>query len=152
MRCPFCSYPEDRVVDSRASREGSEIRRRRECLKCNRRFTTYERVEGMIPLVIKKDGSRAPFDRHKVLAGMLRACEKRPVSIEQLEEIVDRIEQAVQDKAEAEVSSRFIGEQVMEALHGLDPVAYVRFASVYREFKDVNAFMEEIKSLIRNPR
>ena len=152
MRCPFCSYTEDKVVDSRTSREGREIRRRRECLQCGRRFTTYERLEGMTPLVIKKDGSRVPFDRNKLLAGMLRACEKRPVSRGALEEVVNRIEQAVQEVPDAEVSSDVIGGQVMDALHGLDEVAYVRFASVYREFKDVNAFMDEIKSLIRNGR
>jgi transcriptional repressor NrdR len=149
MRCPFCGFPEDKVVDSRASREGREIRRRRECLKCARRFTTYERIEAVGPLVVKKDGSRAPFDRAKVLAGMVRACEKRPVSRAALEAVVDRIEQWVQDRPDNEVPSGDIGERVMEALHELDEVAYVRFASVYREFKDVNAFMDEIKTLIK---
>jgi len=152
MRCPFCAYPEDKVVDSRASREGREIRRRRECLKCARRFTTYERIEAVGPLVVKKDGSRVPFDRHKVLAGMVRACEKRPVSRATLETVVDQIEQIVQDQPDNEIASTFIGERVMEALQGLDEVAYVRFASVYREFKDVNAFMEEIKTLIKGER
>jgi len=152
MRCPFCGYPEDKVVDSRASREGRDIRRRRECLGCSRRFTTYERVEAAAPLVVKKDGSRAPFDRAKVLAGIARACEKRPISRATLEAIVDRIEQLAHDQAEAEVTSEFIGEKVMEALQALDEVAYVRFASVYREFKDVNAFMEEIKTLIKEER
>lgn len=152
MRCPFCSYPEDKVVDSRSSREGREIRRRRECLRCGRRFTTYERLESQSPLVVKKDGTRAPFDRAKVLAGMVRACEKRPVAMSDLEAVVNRIEQAVQDQPESEVSSRFIGEQVMDALYRLDQVAYVRFASVYREFKDVNAFMDEVKTLLRHDR
>jgi transcriptional repressor NrdR len=152
MRCPFCGHPEDKVVDSRASREGREIRRRRECLRCSRRFTTYERVEAVAPLVVKKDGSRAPFDRAKVLAGLSRACEKRPISRATLEAIADRIDQLAHDQAEAEVTSQFIGEKVMEALQAIDEVAYVRFASVYREFKDVNAFMEEIKTLLQEER
>jgi transcriptional repressor NrdR len=152
MRCPFCAYPEDKVVDSRASREGREIRRRRECLGCARRFTTYERIEAVGPLVVKKDGSRVPFDRQNVLAGMARACEKRPVSRASLEMVADQIEQTVQDQPDNEIPSAFIGEKVMEALQGLDEVAYVRFASVYREFKDVNAFMEEIKTLIKQER
>ncbi len=152
MRCPFCSYPEDKVVDSRASREGREIRRRRECLDCGRRFTTYERLETPTTMVVKKGGARTPFDRKKVLAGMIRACEKRPVSLADLEEVVARIEQTVQDQPDSEIASRFIGEQVMEALYRLDQVAYVRFASVYREFKDVNAFMDEVKTLLRNDR
>ncbi|MDH4229509.1 MAG: transcriptional regulator NrdR [Nitrospirota bacterium] len=149
MKCPFCSYPEDRVVDSRSSQDGSAIRRRRECLKCARRFTTYERLEVVAQLVVKKDGSREPFDRGKVLSGMARACRKRPVSSQQMEAEVERIEQSLQESGEAEVASARIGEKVMEALSRLDPVAYVRFASVYREFKDVNAFMDEIKSLLR---
>ncbi|MDH5526365.1 MAG: transcriptional regulator NrdR [Nitrospirota bacterium] len=149
MKCPFCSYPEDRVVDSRTSQEGSAIRRRRECLQCNKRFTTYERVEPAVQLVVKKDGSREPYDRPKLLGGMRRACEKRPVSLEQLEAETDRIEQALLEQGESEVPSERIGELVMEALYRLDQVAYVRFASVYREFKDVNAFMDEIKTLLR---
>jgi transcriptional repressor NrdR len=152
MKCPFCGYPEDKVVDSRASREGREIRRRRECLGCARRFTTYERIEAAAPLVVKKDGARAPFDRGKILAGMARACEKRPISLATLEAVADRIEQAVQDQGEAEVTSRLIGEKVMEALQELDEVAYVRFASVYREFKDANAFMDEIKRFLKEER
>lgn len=152
MRCPSCSYPEDKVVDSRSGREGREIRRRRECLKCGRRFTTYERLESHTPLVIKKDGTRVSFDRAKVLAGMMRACEKRPVAMPDVEAVASRIEQTVMDLPESEVSSRFIGEQVMEALYRLDQVAYVRFASVYREFKDVNAFMDEVKTLLRTDR
>ncbi len=140
------------MVDSRSGREGREIRRRRECLDCRRRFTTYERLEGMTLLVVKKDGSRIPFDRQKVLAGMARACEKRPVAIEQLNEVVDRIEQKLQDLPEQEIAAHAVGEMVMEALQQLDQVAYVRFASVYREFKDVNAFMEEIESLLRSGR
>jgi transcriptional repressor NrdR len=139
-------------VDSRSSREGREIRRRRQCLECKRRFTTYERLEQQTTLVIKKDSSRAPFDRANILAGMMRACEKRPVSAADLDAAVNRIEQLVQDRPESEVSSRFIGEQVMDALYRLDQVAYVRFASVYREFKDVNAFMDEVKTLLRHDR
>jgi len=139
---------DDRVIDSRLSKEGDLIRRRRECSHCQRRFTTYERVEETLPLVIKKDGRRETFDRGKILAGLQRACEKRPISVEVLEKMIDRIEQRLQDAGEREVHSREIGEQIMQELQNLDEVAYVRFASVYRSFKDVNEFMNEVKELL----
>lgn len=148
MRCPFCQNMDDRVIDSRLSKEGDMIRRRRECSHCQRRFTTYERVEETLPLVIKKDGRRETFDRGKILAGLQRACEKRPISVEVLEKLIDRIEQRLQDAGEREVHSREIGEQIMQQLQNLDEVAYVRFASVYRSFKDVNEFMNEVKELL----
>ena len=148
MRCPFCQNMDDRVIDSRLSKEGDMIRRRRECSHCQRRFTTYERVEETLPLVIKKDGRRETFDRGKILAGLQRACEKRPISVEVLEKMIDRIEQRLQDAGEREVHSREIGEQIMQELQNLDEVAYVRFASVYRSFKDVNEFMNEVKELL----
>ncbi len=152
MRCPFCDHQEDKVVDSRASREGIVIRRRRECIGCRRRYTTYERVEEVLPLVIKKDGRREPFDRMKILHGLKKACEKRPVALSTLEEIVDRVEKKLQETGEPEVASRIIGEEVMAQLHRIDQVAYVRFASVYREFKDVNQFMDELTDLLRDER
>jgi transcriptional repressor NrdR len=139
---------DDRVIDSRLSKDGDMIRRRRECSHCQRRFTTYERVEETLPLVIKKDGRRETFDRGKILAGLQRACEKRPISVEVLEKLIDRIEQRLQDAGEREVHSRGIGEQIMQELQNLDEVAYVRFASVYRSFKDVNEFMNEVKELL----
>jgi transcriptional repressor NrdR len=139
---------DDRVIDSRLSKEGDMIRRRRECSHCQRRFTTYERVEETLPLVIKKDGRRETFDRGKILAGLQKACEKRPISVEVLEKLIDRIEQRLQDAGEREVHSRQIGEQIMQELQNLDEVAYVRFASVYRSFKDVNEFMSEVKELL----
>lgn len=139
---------DDRVIDSRLSKDGDMIRRRRECSHCQRRFTTYERVEETLPLVIKKDGRRETFDRGKILAGLQRACEKRPISVEVLEKMIDRIEQRLQDAGEREVHSREIGEQIMQELQNLDEVAYVRFASVYRSFKDVNEFMNEVKELL----
>jgi transcriptional repressor NrdR len=139
---------DDRVIDSRLSKDGDMIRRRRECSHCQRRFTTYERVEETLPLVIKKDGRRETFDRGKILAGLQRACEKRPISVEVLEKLIDRIEQRLQDAGEREVHSREIGEQIMQQLQNLDEVAYVRFASVYRSFKDVNEFMNEVKELL----
>lgn len=148
MRCPFCREPENKVVDSRESHEGSLIRRRRECLACHRRFTTYERVEELSPLVIKKDGRREAFDRDKLLAGLKKACEKRPVSVDQLEEVVTAIERRLQEKGEREVASTEIGEEVMRRLPELDEVAYVRFASVYRSFRDIAEFMSELKDLI----
>ena len=148
MKCPFCSHDEDKVVDSRASSDGIAIRRRRECLKCGKRFTTYEHVEEQALMVIKKDGRREPFDRHKLLAGLLKACEKRPVSMDQLENLVDELERELSQHFDREVPSREIGERVMRRLHALDPVAYVRFASVYREFKDVEQFMRELKDLL----
>jgi transcriptional repressor NrdR len=139
---------DDRVIDSRLSKDGDMIRRRRECSHCQRRFTTYERVEETLPLVIKKDGRRETFDRGKILAGLQRACEKRPISVTVLEKLIERIEQRLQDVGEREVHSREIGEQIMQELQSLDEVAYVRFASVYRSFKDVNEFMNEVKELL----
>lgn len=148
MRCPFCSHFEDKVVDSRMAKEGEAIRRRRECLGCKRRFTTYERVDEVLPMVVKKDGRREVFDRAKVLAGLKKACEKRPISMATLEAVTDRIEKRIQERGEAEVQARVVGEEVMAELYQLDPVAHVRFASVYREFKDVQQFMDEVKHLI----
>ena len=148
MKCPFCGHQEDKVVDSRASADGVSIRRRRECLGCAKRFTTYEHVEEQPLMIIKKDGRREPFDRHKLLAGLVKACEKRPVSMDELERLVDELERDLSQQFEREVSSREIGERVMKKLHALDPVAYVRFASVYREFKDVEQFMRELKDLL----
>ncbi|MDD5154920.1 MAG: transcriptional regulator NrdR [Candidatus Omnitrophica bacterium] len=148
MKCPYCGYKEDKVVDSRATQEEAAVRRRRECLKCGKRFTTYEYVEEVSLMVIKKDGRREPFDRKKVLSGIIKACEKRPVSIEKMEEIVISLERAIQKKSDREVSSSRIGELVMEKLKALDDVAYVRFASVYRQFKDVGQFMVELKDIL----
>ena len=148
MRCPFCQDAENKVIDSRESHEGSVIRRRRECLQCKRRFTTYERVEELYPLIVKKDGRRETFDREKVLSGLMKACEKRPVSADQLEETVVAIERLLQGMGEKEVPSSVIGEEVMRRLHSLDEVAYVRFASVYRSFRDISEFMEELKDLL----
>jgi transcriptional repressor NrdR len=148
MNCPFCAHADTRVVDSRLGREGNNIRRRRECEKCTKRFTTYERVEEMLPLVVKKDGRREPFDRQKIVAGMQRACEKRPVSIGVIEQFVDRFEQSLQESGEKEIPSTRIGEAVMTALHEIDQVAYVRFASVYREFRDINEFMSELTEIL----
>jgi transcriptional repressor NrdR len=147
MRCPFCQDTENKVIDSRESHEGSVIRRRRECLACKRRFTTYERVEELYPLIVKKDGRREAFDREKVLSGLTRACEKRPVSAQQLEETVEAIERQLQGMGEKEVPSTFIGEEAMRRLRELDAVAYVRFASVYRSFRDIAEFMNELKEL-----
>ena len=149
MRCPYCADPESKVVDSRPSDEGASIRRRRECLVCHKRFTTYETMESLPLVVIKKDGSRQTFDKSKLLNGMLRACEKRPVSFDTLEAIANEIEQTLQNALDREVSSTHIGEMVMERLRGVDEVAYVRFASVYREFKDISSFMDELDKLIR---
>lgn len=149
MHCPFCGHLEDKVVDSRMAKEGEAIRRRRECLGCKRRFTTYERVDEVLPMVVKKDGRREPFDRGKVLAGLKRACEKRPISMATLEAVADRIEKRIQERGESEVQARVVGQEVMAELHQLDQVAYVRFASVYREFKDVEQFTDEVKLLIR---
>ncbi|TAM38130.1 transcriptional repressor NrdR [bacterium] len=148
MRCPFCAHKEDKVVDSRATAEESAVRRRRECLKCGKRFTTYEYVEEVSLLVIKKDGRREAFDRKKILAGIIRACEKRPVSVEKMEEIVTQVERLIQKKSDREVLSSKIGELVMEKLKSIDDVAYVRFASVYRQFKDVGQFMVELKDIL----
>jgi transcriptional repressor NrdR len=148
MKCPFCGDLDNRVIDSRLSRDGAVIRRRRECLECGRRFTTYERVEEVLPLVIKKDGRREPFDRMKILMGLKKACEKRPVSITTLEKVVDKIEHKIMESGEKEIPSTVIGEEVMRELYNLDHVAYVRFASVYRSFKDINQFMDELKDLL----
>ncbi|HHU90918.1 MAG TPA: transcriptional regulator NrdR [Clostridiaceae bacterium] len=149
MKCPYCSFDEDKVIDSRPTDEGATIRRRRECLSCRKRYTTYEKVENMPIMVIKKDGSRQAYDRDKVRKGILRACEKRSVSINQVERILDAIEGHINNSLEREVTSEFIGELVMEKLRELDEVAYVRFASVYRQFKDINTFMDELNKLLR---
>jgi transcriptional repressor NrdR len=148
MKCPYCNYKEDKVVDSRSTAEESAVRRRRECLKCGKRFTTYEYIEEVSLMVIKKDGRREPFDRKKILAGIIRACEKRPIGIEKMEEIVTWVERSIQKKSDREVSSDRIGELVMDKLKSLDDVAYVRFASVYRQFKDVGQFMVELKDIL----
>ena len=148
MKCPFCSHLEDKVVDSRESKEGEVIRRRRECLACAKRFTSYERIEQIPNVVVKKDGRRERFDRDKVLAGLMRACEKRNVSMATLEGIADGVEQLVQESPDREVPSTVIGEHLMERLRELDKVAFVRFASVYRDFKDVDQFMAELKGLL----
>jgi transcriptional repressor NrdR len=149
MKCPFCGYLEDKVVDSREAREGESIRRRRECLKCERRFTSYERIDEIPYMVIKKDGRREPFDRTKVMAGLLRACEKRPVPSSKLEAIVNSVEKYVQESPERERPTSRVGEMIMRRLKELDKVAYVRFASVYLEFEDVSEFMHELKNLVR---
>jgi len=150
VKCPFCNHIEDKVVDSRESREGDAIRRRRQCLGCERRFTTYERIDEVPYMVIKKDGRREKFDRQKVLSGLLKACEKRPVSMGRLAELVDRVEARVTDSADREISTIEIGEMLMEALRDLDKIAYVRFASVYRDFQDEEAFFNELKTLMRH--
>jgi len=152
VKCPFCDEIEDKVVDSRMAKEGQVIRRRRECLSCKRRYTTYERVEESLPMVAKKDTRREPFDRVKILNGLKKACEKRPISVATIEAVTDRIEKRVQEMGETEVPSRIVGEEVMKELHDLDQVAYVRFASVYREFKDIDQFMDELKVLARERR
>jgi len=148
MKCPYCGYKEDKVVDSRATQEELAIRRRRECLKCGKRFTTYEYIEDVSLMVIKKDSRREPFDRKKVLSGIMKACEKRPISMEKMEELVTWVEHAIQKKSDREVSSSRIGELIMEKLKAMDDVAYVRFASVYRQFKDVGQFMVELKDIL----
>ena len=148
MKCPYCSYSESKVVDSRPADEGTSIRRRRECLACGKRFTTYETVESLPMVVIKKDGSRQSFDKNKVLGGMIRACEKRPVPLAELEKITDEIEQDLQNSMDREISTERIGERVMEKLRAVDQVAYVRFASVYRQFKDIDTFMAELNKLL----
>ena len=149
MNCPFCGHLNDKVIDSRESKEGDAIRRRRQCLACERRFTTYERIDEVPYMVIKKDGRREKFDRQKVLGGLLKACEKRPVSMGKLSELVDRVEAKVTDSADREISTIDIGEMLMETLRSLDKIAYVRFASVYRDFQDEEAFFNELKTLIR---
>lgn len=148
MKCPFCGFEESKVIDSRPTDEGQRIRRRRECLKCGKRFTTYEIIESLPIIVIKKDKSRETFNRDKLMTGLLRACEKRPVSIDTLDNMIDEIETVLQNSLDREVSSEKIGELVMEKLKAIDEVAYVRFASVYRQFKDINTFMRELSKLL----
>jgi transcriptional repressor NrdR len=150
MKCPFCDNLEDRVIDSRTSKEGSAIRRRRECLKCGKRFTSYERVEDVVPMVVKKDGRREPFDMSKIKDGLLIACKKRPIEIDKLDAIVDNIEKKIVGLGVREVKSSWIGEQIMSELKDLDKVAYVRFASVYRQFRDINDLMDEVKTLFEH--
>jgi len=150
MLCPFCGHIEDKVVDSRESKEGDSIRRRRECLNCGRRFTSYERIDEIPYMVVKKDGRREPYDRNKILGGLRRACEKRPISVAQLESIGDQIEKVVQDSTDREVHTSEIGKTIMRRLKALDKVAYVRFASVYLEFEDVGEFMSELKNLVQS--
>jgi transcriptional repressor NrdR len=152
MTCPFCGHIEDKVVDSRESKEGDVIRRRRECLACERRFTTYERIDEIPYMVVKKDGRREKFDRQKVLAGLLKACEKRPVAMGRLAEVVDEVEGRLMDASERELSTTEIGELLMDRLRSLDKIAYVRFASVYRDFQDEEAFFTELKALMRQKR
>src|SRR5476649_1459745 len=149
MTCPFCGFKQDRVIDSRESKEGDVIRRRRQCLGCERRFTTYERSDEIPYMVVKKDGRREKFDRQKVLSGLLKACEKRPVSMAKLSELVNQVESKVSDSPDREISTIDIGEYLMESLHDLDKIAYVRFASVYRDFQDEQAFFNELKTLMR---
>lgn len=148
MKCPFCDYNDSKVIDSRPTEEGTSIRRRRECIGCGRRFTTYEKVESIPIMVIKKDQTREPFDRNKVLAGIIKACEKRPVKTEKMVELVDNIEAEIQNLMDREVTSDSIGEMVMNELKKTDEVAYVRFASVYRQFKDINTFLAEVNKLL----
>ncbi len=148
MRCPFCPCNDSKVIDSRLSRDDNVIRRRRECATCKRRFTTYERIEEILPLIVKKDGRREQFDRKKVMIGIQKACEKRPVSVETIERLVEKVEKRIQESSEKEIASSIVGEDVMHELHDLDQVAYVRFASVYRSFKDLNEFMAELKELL----
>ena len=152
MKCPFCRDLDNKVIDSRLSKDGDIIRRRRECLHCQRRFTTYERVEEMLPMIVKKDGRREVYDRMKVVAGLKKACEKRPVSMEAIELVSDRIERMLQERGEKEVSSPVVGEAIMRELYALDKVAYVRFASVYRSFRDLNEFLRELEDLMRERR
>ena len=148
MRCPYCGYLESRVIDSRPAEEGATIRRRRECLSCQKRFTTYEIMERLPLVVVKKDGSRQTFDKQKVVNGMIRACEKRPVSVSEIQKLADEIEQELQNSLDREISSERVGELVMDKLKELDEVAYVRFASVYRQFKDINTFRDELNKLL----
>ena len=152
MKCPYCGHLDNKVIDSRLNKECTITRRRRACLSCDQRFTTYERLEVMMPMLVKKDGRREPWDRHKIAVGLEKACEKRPISRDRIDEFVDEIEHRLQDLGSKEVSSQVIGEWVMEDLSKLDEVAYVRFASVYRQFKDVNEFMDELKSLLDSRR
>jgi len=148
MKCPFCGHTENKVIDSRISKDGKAVRRRRECLGCTKRFTTYEYVEDVLPMVVKKDGRREQFDRQKILNGLKKACEKRPISMEAIDKIVENVEQACQELQTEEISSNLIGEKIMSELKTFDGVAYVRFASVYRQFRDVGEFMSELKDLL----
>ncbi len=148
MKCPFCNHPNSKVVDSRPARNGRAIRRRRECLNCMERFTTYEQIEEFQPMVVKKDGRREPFERRKIIEGILKACEKRPISITEIEKFVDDLEREIQEKGVPEIQTRAIGEKVMEQLRQWDDVAYVRFASVYKQFKDLKEFMDQLKELL----
>lgn len=148
MKCPYCGYEDDRVIDSRPTEEGTAVRRRRECSKCQRRYTTYEKVESVPLMVIKKDKTRQPFNREKIINGLLRACEKRPVSIDEIEKLVNEVESQLYNSLQREVTTKDIGEMVMMKLKNLDEVAYVRFASVYRQFKDINTFMDELRKLL----
>ena len=150
MKCPFCNYPDSKVVDSRPTDEGTSIRRRRECLHCLKRITTYETIERLPLMLVKRDGTREPYDRNKLLSGVMKACEKRPVPQARLEQLVDTVEQKLFGTLETEISSQKIGEMVMQELKNVDEVAYVRFASVYRQFKDINTFLEELNSLLQN--
>ncbi len=149
MKCPYCDHQESKVIDSRESKKGLSIRRRRECLSCRRRFTTYEKIEEIPYMVVKKDGSRQPFDSQKLLRGLLKACEKRPIPVKKLEEIVEEVEAKLSERAEKEIRSSEIGQHVMDRLRDLDKVAYVRFASVYREFRDVSEFKRELETLLK---
>jgi transcriptional repressor NrdR len=148
MKCPFCGHAENKVIDSRISKDGKAVRRRRECLNCGKRFTTYEYVEDILPMVVKKDGRREQFDRQKILSGIKKACEKRPISMEAIDKLVENVEQACQEVQAEEISSTLIGEKIMNELKMFDGVAYVRFASVYRQFRDVGEFMSELKDLL----
>jgi transcriptional repressor NrdR len=148
MKCPFCGHSENKVIDSRISKDGKAVRRRRECLGCTKRFTTYEYVEDVLPMVVKKDGRREQFDRQKILVGLKKACEKRPISMESIDKLVENVEQACQEMQAEEISSTVIGEKIMDELKNFDGVAYVRFASVYRQFRDVGEFMSELKDLL----
>ncbi len=148
MRCPYCGQVKDKVLDSRERRDGTVIRRRRACLSCQKRFTTYEQIEGLSIMVVKKDNRREPFDRNKILGGLIKSCNKRPISMQILEQFVDETEQELSDRPGRELSSKEIGERIMKMLYDLDEVAYVRFASVYRQFKDINQFMDELKRLL----
>ncbi|MCR2042877.1 transcriptional regulator NrdR [Anaerosalibacter massiliensis] len=148
MKCPFCNFYETKVIDSRPTDEGQAIRRRRECINCSKRFTTYEKIEEIPLIVVKKDGNRQPYDRNKLLTGIIKACEKRPVSMKVIEQIVDHVEKTLYNSMEKEVTSKYIGEMVMNKLKNVDEVSYVRYASVYRQFKDINTFMDELKKLL----
>ena len=148
MKCPFCGHAENKVIDSRISKDGKAVRRRRECLGCGKRFTTYEYVEDILPMVVKKDGRREQFDRQKILSGIKKACEKRPISMESIDKLVENVEQVCQEMQLEEISSTLIGEKIMNELKAFDGVAYVRFASVYRQFRDVGEFMSELKDLL----